>query len=139
MIAKNLKTAMFLAFAMAVVAGCGSTTNVYDANKMLILHGDMHNVSKYTTYSSSIEGTLPNGEVIDLDRTSKKQFKSYLEQHSEIHVTTKFLMDDQEVIYESKGIDSYSQFSSLVSDFKTARKKFQKFMGNKKATQLDLG
>ena len=101
MIAKNLKTAMFLAFAMAVVAGCGSTTNVYDANKMLILHGDMHNVSKYTTYSSSIEGTLPNGEVIDLDRTSKKQFKSYLEQHSEIHVTTKFLMDDQEVIYEA--------------------------------------
>jgi len=138
MIAKNLKTAMFLAFAMAIVAGCGST-NVYDADKMLILHGDMHNVSKYTTYSSRIDGTLPNGEVIDLDRTNKKQFNRYLEQHSEIHVTTKFVMDDQEVIYESKQVDSYSEFSSLVSDFKSARKKFQRFMGKKKATQLDLG
>ena len=48
-------------------------------------------------------------------------------------------MDDNEVIYESVRIDSYSEFSSFVKDFKAARKKFQKFMGDKKATQLDLG
>ena len=137
MIAKNLKTAIFLALVSAVVAGCGST-KIYDADKMLILHGDMHNVSKYTTYSSRIEGTLPNGDVIDLDQTDKKQFNAYLEQHGEIQVTTKFVMDGQEVIYESKGIESYSQFTSLVRGFDKARKKFQKFMGNKKATQLDL-
>ena len=139
MMAKNLKRVMFLVVAMATVAGCGSTTRIYDADKMLILHGDMYNVSKYAAYSSRIEGTLPNGEVVDLDRASKKEFNRYLEQASPIQVTTKFLMDDREVIYESKGIDSYSEFSNLVRDFKSARKKFQKFMGDKKATQLDLG
>ena len=120
MTAKNTRTALFLALAMAVAAGCGST-QVYDADKMLILHGDMHNVSKYTTYSSRIEGTLPNGEVVDLDRAGKKEFNSLLEQGSPIHVTTKFLMDDNEVIYESVRIDSYSEFSSFVKDFKSAR------------------
>ena len=139
MIAKNTRTAL-LALAIAFSAGCGSTTtNVYDADKMLILHGDMHNVSKYTTYSSSIEGTLPSGKVVDLDRAGKKEFNDLLEQGSPIHVTTKFLMDDNEVVYESVRIDSYSEFSRFVKDFESARKKFQKFMGNKKATQLDLG
>ena len=133
-------TAFSVVIILVLTAGCGSKPpQLSNVDKTLILHGNMFNVSKFSSFSTSIVGVAPDGEKIDLNRAGKKQINNTLKtKGSPIRVTTAFMMDTQEVVYESRDVTSYSQFSSMVKNFESANKKFQKFMADQKQTQLTI-
>jgi hypothetical protein len=81
-------TGLALLLTLFSITGCGGT-KVYNSDKTLVLHGDMFNVSKFEYFSSKVEGALPNGDVVDLQRASKSDVNGYLKQGSPIRVTTR--------------------------------------------------
>ena len=122
---------------LLTLAGCGST-QVVNQDKTLVVHGDMYNVSKFDYFSSSIEGTMPNGEVVDVEQASRKEFNALLKRGKPIRVSTAFLLGEEIVVYESKDVDSYSELSGMRKRFERANGKFQKFMSRPKESQLTL-
>jgi hypothetical protein len=49
-----------------------------------------------------------------------------------------FGMDDQEMLYRSKTIDSWSDYNRMHKDFQSAGKKIASLLGDKKKRQLKL-
>ena len=137
-IASTLLFVLLAVLLALTLTGCGSSKPKVAVEKTMILHGKMYNVSRYSTYAAVVEGQLPDGEVLPLTNVKKGQFNDYLKQGSPIQVTTKFVMDSEDVIYESKSVKSSGDFSSMTSSFSRAAKKFSKFMDDAGETQLIL-
>ena len=132
-----LRIASALLLSMLILTGCGSSPPVA-VEKTMVLHGKMYQVARYSTYAAVVEGQLPNGEVVDLTNVKKGQFNDYLKQGSPIQVTTKFVMDETDVVYESKSVKGYGELSSMTSSFNRAAKKFTRFMDDSGESQLKL-
>ena len=132
-----LRIASALLLSMLLLTGCGSSPRVA-VEKTMVLHGKMYQVARYSTYAAVVEGQLPNGEVVDLTNVKKGQFNDYLKQGSPIQVTTKFVMDETDVVYESKSVKGYGELSSMTSSFNRAAKKFTRFMDDSGESQLKL-
>ncbi len=132
-----LRIAPALVFIMLILTGCGSSPPVA-VEKSMILHGKMYQVARYSTYAAIVEGQLPNGEVVGLTNVKRAQFNDYLKQGSPIQVTTKFVMDDTNIVYESKTVKGYSELSSMASALNRAAKKFSRFMDDPGESQLKL-
>ena len=132
-----LRIASALLLSMLILTGCGSSPPVA-VEKTMVLHGKMYQVARYSTYAAVVEGQLPNGEVVDLMNVKKGQFNDYLKQGSPIQVTTKFVMDETDVVYESKSVKGYGELSSMTSSFNRAAKKFTRFMDDSGESQLKL-
>ena len=129
---------VFLAFLMIALAGCFSSTKVYQTDKTIQYDGALYNMSNVQKIGATVEGKLPNGEVKNMRGMSKKDVEALLKQSSPIQVVTAIDMDDRQLIYERRNITKYSEFSSMVKKFESAGKKVSKFMADKKATQLKL-
>jgi len=117
--------------------GCGST-KVYTTDKTLVHGSTLYNLSAVKSVSSRIEGTLPDGKTINLDRTDKKAFNALLDEHDTLVVTTIIDMDEKELVYQHRRVKSYSEFSKLVKSQESAMNSIRKFMANKKSRQLKL-
>ena len=130
------RTLVAVAAAMLLVAGCGGT-KVYDLDKTVVLHGNMYNVTDTKSFTSRVEGTLPSGEVVNLARAEKDDIERYTDQ-GPMRVTTAFVLDGQDIIYESVDVEKWSEFRKLRNDFEDARDDLQEFMADKKDTQLEL-
>ncbi|TDG12802.1 hypothetical protein E2F43_14665 [Seongchinamella unica] len=120
-----------------LVAGCGST-KVYTANKSLVYRGTLYNVTDVQQIGSKVTGELATGEMISPTEMESKAIKSLLKEHDAFTLTTTFLLDDKEVVYERVNVDSYSDYTKHSKRFSSAQKKLIKFMSEAKATQLEL-
>ena len=139
-VAVNIKRIVALLLLAAIVAlpGCGSTTKVYTNDKTLVYRGDLYNLSNVQRLGSRVEGTLPNGDKVDMKRMDKKEINGLLDEHSSFVVTSYIEMDDKEMVFQNSRVDSYSDVSKMTKNIDSAMSKIQKFMANKKSTQLKL-
>jgi hypothetical protein len=139
-VAVNIKRIVALLLLAAIVAlpGCGSTTKVYTNDKTLVYRGDLYNLSNVQRLGSRVEGTLPNGDKVDMKRMDKKEINNLLDEHSSFLVTSYVEMDDKEMVFQNSRVDSYSDVSTMTKHLDSAMGKIQKFMANKKSTQLKL-
>ncbi len=128
---------IFLLAAIVVLPGCGST-KVYTADKTLVYGNNLYNLSNVQRLGSRVEGTLPNGDKVDLERMDKKEINNLLDEHSSLAVTTYVEMDDKEMVYQNSRVKSYSDYSKMAKNQQSAMDKISKFMANKKSTQLKL-
>lgn len=135
--AKYLVAFLMVACVLSI-AGCVSTTKVSTAQKSVTYKGDLYNVSNVQKIASRIEGLTPEGETINMKGMDKKDAGALLDEHSSLIVSTVFDMDDQELVYQRSKVTSASQFSKMVSNFERAGNNINKFMANKKSTQLKL-
>jgi hypothetical protein len=126
-----------LAVCVLSLAGCGST-KVYNTQKTLTYKGDLYNVSNVQRISPRVEGKLPNGDVRTMRGMDKKSVEALLNENSPIMVSMLVEMDSQEMVYERRSISKYSEFSSMYKNFEKAMGRINKFMANKKSTQLKL-
>jgi hypothetical protein len=126
-----------LLISMLALGGCGST-KVYGINKTVVYNGSTYNLSNVQTISSRIEGTLPNGDKVNLKSTDKKAFNSLLDEHQSVRVSSFIELDDKEFVYRNSDVKSYSDFSKIVSRQQSAMNSINKFMAHKKKTQLKL-
>jgi hypothetical protein len=126
-----------LAVCVLSLAGCGST-KVYTAQKTVTYKGALYNMGNVQRVAPRIEGRLPNGDVRNMAGMDKNAVEALLDEGSPIMVSMVVEMDSQEMVYERKSISKYSEFSSMKKSFEKATEKINKFMANKKSTQLKL-
>jgi hypothetical protein len=126
-----------LAVCVLSLAGCGST-KVYTADKTMTYRGDLYNMSNVQRISPLIEGQLPNGDTRNMKGMDKKAIQALLDESSPIMVSMIVEMDSQQMVYRRGSVDKYSEFSSMYKSLESAMNKINKFMANKKSTQLKL-
>ena len=95
----------------------------------------MRNVQRI---SPLVNGKLPNGDVKNMKGMDKKAVQALLDESSPIMVSMIVEMDSQEMVYARKSVSKYSEFSSMTKSLEGAMNKINKFMANKKSTQLKL-
>ncbi len=130
-------TLLALIAVIMALPGCGST-KVYTTDKSLVYGSTIYNLSAVKSVSSRIEGTLPDGKTVNLDRTDKKAFNALLDEHDTLVVATIIDMDEKELVYQHSRVKSYSEFSKMVKRQEPAMNSIRKFMANKKSRQLKL-
>ena len=138
-VAVNIKriAALLLLAGIMALPGCGST-KVYTADKTLVYKNSLYNLSNVQRLGSRVEGTLPNGDKVNLERMDKKGINKLLDEHSSIVVTTYIEMDDKDMVYQNSRVKSYSDVSNMTKRLDKAMGNIQNFMKNKKSTQLKL-
>ncbi len=136
-IVKCLRTSLIVVLILSL-AGCISSTKVYQTDKTITYKGTLYNMSNVQKIDSKIMGKLPNGDDKNMKGMDKKAVQSLLKEESPIMVTTALKMDDQELVYERRSVKKYSEFSKMVKNFESAGNKVSKFMAHKKQTQLKL-
>lgn len=136
---KNLKylTALLVFASIIALPGCGST-KVYTADKTLVYGSNLYNLSNVQRLGSRVSGKLPNGDEVNLERLDKKAINDLLDEHSSLLVTTAIEMDDKGFIYQNVRVKKYSDYSRVIKNQQSAMGKINKFMANKKSTQLKL-
>lgn len=134
---KCLRTSL-IAVLILVLAGCISSTKVYQTDKTITYKGTLYNMANVQKIDSMIMGELPNGDEKNMKGMDKKAVEALLKEDSPITVTTALKMDDQEMVYERRSVKKYSEYSKMAKNFESAGKKVGKFMANKKSTQLKL-
>jgi hypothetical protein len=130
-------TVFLLAVCVLSLAGCGST-KVYTADKTMTYRGDLYNMSNVQRISPKIEGQLPNGDTVDMKGMDKRDVQDLLDDNSPIMVSMIVEMDSQQMVYRRSSVDRYSDYSSMLKSFESAMGRINKFMANKKSTQLKL-
>jgi hypothetical protein len=131
-------TVFLLAVCILSLMGCGSTTKVYNTDKTILYKGDLYNMRNVQRISPQVNGKLANGDVKDMKGMDKKAVQALLDESSPIMVSMIVEMDSQEMVYARKSVSKYSEFSSMKNSFEKAMNKINKFMANKKSTQLKL-
>ena len=135
--AKRLSV-FLLAVCILSLMACGSTTKVYNTDKTILYKGDLYNMRNVQRISPQVNGKLPNGDVKDMKGMDKKAIQALLDESSPIMVSMIVEMDSQEMVYVRKSVSKYSEFSNMTKSFEGAMNKINKFMANKKSTQLKL-
>lgn len=135
----NIKHLVWLLLLAGFIAlpGCGST-KVYTNDKTLVYRGELYNLSNVQRLGSRVEATLPNGDKVNLKQMDKKAINNLLDEHSSLMVAAYVEMDDKDMVYRSSRVESYSDYSKLTKSIDSTMGKIQKFMANKKSTQLKL-
>ena len=120
-----------------MLAGCGST-KVYTADKTIVYGGSLYNMGNVQRISTRIDGKLPDGSTVKLSTLDKKGVEALLDQHGQLAATSYVEMDAQEMPYQQAGIKRYSDYDKLNKRLQGAMKDINKFMSDKKKTQLKL-
>jgi hypothetical protein len=126
-----------LLISMLSLSGCGST-KVYNASKTVGYNGNTYNVSNGQRIGARVEGTLPSGDKVQLQRIDKKGFNALLDDNKFVQVTSFVELDDKEFVYRNKQAKSYSDYTKILKSQESAMNSINKFMANKKSTQLKL-
>ena len=126
-----------LLICMLSLTGCGST-KVYNASKTVVYNGATYNLSNVQRIGSRVEGTLPSGDKVQLRGIDKKGFNALLDDNNFVQVTAFIELDEKEFVYRNKQVKSYSDFTKILKSQESAMSSINKFMANKKSTQLKL-
>jgi hypothetical protein len=126
-----------LLISMLSLSGCGST-KVYNASKTVVYNGNTYNLSNVQRIGARVEGTLPSGDKVQLQRIDKKGFNALLDDNKFVQVTSFVELDDKEFVYRNKQAKSYSDYTKILKSQESAMNSINKFMANKKSTQLKL-
>ena len=123
---------------MLLLAGCISSSKVYNNDKNVVYRGTMYNLANVKQINSAITGTLDDDREVKLTNADRKQVEAYLDQNSSMFVKMAFVFDDQELVYRSNTVKKWSEYSKMKKSFESAGKKIGKLMANKKQIQLKL-
>lgn len=123
---------------MLLLAGCISSSKVYNNDKNVVYRGTMYNLANVKQTRSVITGKLKDDTEVMLTNADRKQVEAYLDENSPMFVKMSFEFDDQELVYRASSISKWSEYSKMKSSFESAGKKISKLMANKKQIQLKL-
>ena len=126
-----------LVLVMLSLSGCGST-KVYNTSKTVVYNNNTYNLSNVQRIGSRVEGTLPSGDKVQIQNMDKKGFNALLDENEFVLVTAYIELDDKDFVYRNKQVKSYSDYSKILKSQSKAMNSINKFMANKKSTQLKL-
>ena len=123
---------------MLLLAGCSSSSRVYNNDKNVVYKGTMYNIANVKQIRSVITGTLDDDKEVTLTNADRKQVEAYLDENSPMFVKMAFTFDDQELVYRASSISKWSEYSKMQRSFEKAGKDIGSLMANKKKIQLKL-
>jgi len=123
---------------MLLLAGCISSSKVYNNDKNIVYRGTMYNMANVKQIRSVITGTLDDDTTVNLTNADRKQVEAYLDQSESMFVKMAFEFDDQEMAYRANTVESWRDFSRMKKSFEKAGRDISKLMANKKQIQLQL-
>lgn len=123
---------------MLLLAGCISSSRVYNNDKNVVYRGTMYNLANVKQINSVITGTLKGDKEVKLTNADRKQVEAYLDQNSPMFVKMAFEFDEQELVYRASSVSKWSEYSKMKNSFESAGNKISKLMANKKQIQLKL-
>ncbi len=121
-----------------VLAGCGSTTHIYSADKTLVYGDSVYNVSGAKVITARTDGVISDAETIDLKGTDKARFNDLLKQNGSVLVRQTISMDGRDLVYQAKSVSSWSDFDRMNKQFSSATASIHKFLADESQTQLKL-
>ena len=123
---------------MLLLAGCISSSKVYNNDKNVVYRGTMYNLANVKQIKSTISGKTESGEEINLTNADRKAVEALLDKESSVYVRMAFEFDDQEMLYRASDVEKWSQYSKMKKSFESAGKSISSLMANKKKIQLKL-
>lgn len=123
---------------MLLLAGCISSSKVYNNDKNVVYNGTMYNLANVKEISTTISGKLSDDNSVDLKGADRKQIEAYLKESDSIYVRMAFQFDDREMLYRASSVDRWSDYNKMRKSFESAGDKISKLMANKKQIQLKL-
>lgn len=126
-----------LVLLIATLAACGGT-KVYTIDKTMTYRDALYNMSSVATIKPREEASLANGEVVSLRGKEKGELQSFFKENPDVMVSMIVDLDDQEMVYLRSRVKNYSEYSRMSKRFEGAFKDINKFMADKKDTQLKL-
>lgn len=120
-----------------MLAGCGST-KVYTADKSVQYRGTIYNVSEVKRLSSRLETVPASGEPFELTGSDRRQFDALVKEQGPVTVRSLIVLDDGEMLFEQKTLESGREFERMQSDLVDVFKKISRFMADAQKTQLRL-
>ena len=123
---------------MLLLAGCISSSKVYNNDKNVVYRGTMYNMANVRQIRSVITGTLDDDREVTLTTADRKQVEAYLDQSESMFVKMAFEFDDQEMVYRANTVGSWRDYSRMKKSFEKAGRDISKLMANKKQIQLKL-
>jgi hypothetical protein len=127
-----------LVISMALLAGCISSSKVYNNDKNVVYNGAMYNMANVKQIKSSISGKLSDSNTVDLKGADRKQIEAYLKEYDSIYVRMAFQFDEQEMLYRASSVERWSDYNKMKKSFDSAGNQISKLMANKKKIQLKL-
>ncbi len=128
----------FSVLSMLLLAGCISSSKVYNNDKNVVYRGTMYNMANVKQIKSVITGKLESDKEVTLTNADRKQVEAYLDDNSSMFVKMAFEFDDQELVYRANDVEKWSEYSKMKKSFESAGKDISKLMANKKQIQLKL-
>ena len=119
------------------LSACG-TTKVITADKSIVYQNSVYNASNIQMFTYVSEAVISPTETIALTNVDKNQFNAILKSHNPLTVRQVVKLDDREMVYQTKSVDSWSDFQDMVDHFQSAHEKITKFLADKNSTQLKL-
>ena len=123
---------------MLLLAGCISSSKVYNNDKNVVYRGTMYNMANVKQIKSTITGKTESDEEINLTNADRKAVEALLDKESSVYVRMAFEFDDQEMLYRASDVEKWSQYSKMKKSFESAGKDISSLMANKKKIQLKL-
>lgn len=123
---------------MLLLAGCISSSKVYNNDKNVVYRGTMYNLANVKQIRSVITGTLDDDKEVNLTNANRKQVEAYLDESSSMFVRMVFEFDDQELVYRANTVEKWGEYNKMKKSFEKAGKDIGKLMANKKQIQLKL-
>lgn len=123
---------------MLLLAGCISSSKVYNNDKNVVYRGTMYNMANVKQIRSVITGTLDGDREVTLTNADRKQVEAYLDDNSSMFVKMIFEFDNQELVYRANDVEKWSEYSKMKKSFESAGKQISKLMADKKKIQLKL-
>jgi len=123
---------------MLLLAGCISSSKVYNNDKNVVYRGTMYNMANVKQIKSTITGKTESDEEINLTNADRKAVEALLDKESSVFVRMAFQFDDQEMLYRASDVEKWSQYSKMKKSFESAGKDISSLMANKKKIQLKL-
>ena len=123
---------------MLLLAGCISSSKVYNNDKNVVYRGTMYNLANVKQIKSTITGKTESDEEINLTNADRKAVEALLDKESSVYVRMAFEFDDQEMLYRASDVEKWNQYSKMKKSFESAGKDISSLMANKKKIQLKL-
>jgi hypothetical protein len=121
-----------------LLSGCISSSRVYNNDKTVVYNGAVYNLASVKQIESSINGKLSDNNTVDLKNADRKQVEAYLKEYGSIYVRMAFNFDGREMLYRAGAVKKWSEYSKMLSSFKSAGNQITKLLGDKKKLQLKL-
>lgn len=119
------------------LAGCGGT-RVIVAQKTIVHQDVIYNVSNVDQLRPARMLILPDGSSRDLQKLDDRARKNLFEQYETLQIRLHFLLDDTTLPYLEGRVTSTNELRQAERQFDRALERIQKFLADRKQTQLQL-